>query len=381
MKLKSLLVSLLAVSALVACNKENDGGAAAPTDGNGITVTVAIRTSNTRAVVDDGFTEDQSAITLTSAMIYFADGANGNIVDKRVVETDNLSEAQVFHSVNPSATHAIIAANYGSLLTSTPATVAALKATTLDLSTVTDLASVPLMSGVGELVENADGTHTPAEGEEDATIDYRKVSLTVAPVLARIEIGGTLAITSSVDEGKFVYQNFTSKYVGLNGLYGSCTLDGTASVGDQTVANSNADGFPDVGTTPAWMYDAFQGSDSADLIADADQSISLLKVYAYNVMPGDKPEITLQFDSTPISVDDLPEGYPFPPSPKAYIKIVNFSKDGATETLEAGKIYKISNITFDQEKVTLLDNKVLCVEVSIEVTPWTVKDVDPEFGE
>lgn len=380
MKLNKLFVPALAALAFVACNKDNENGVPAPQEGTGLSVTVSILSTGTRAV-EDGFTADQSNITLTAAKIYFADGANGNIVDARDLAVGDLETPQVFHNVNPSATHAIVAANYGSLLASTPATVAALKATELDLSTVQDLAQVPLMSTASPLVEN-DGEHPlPEDGSEtDAEVTYRKVSLTLTPVLARIEIGGTLAIKSTLTEGKFIYKNFISKNVGLNGLYAKCTLDGTASVGDPVQSSSNVDGFPTT-STPAWMYDAFQGGDSADLILDEDNSIALTKVYAYNVMPGDKPEITLQFDSTPINIDELPEGAPLPVSPKAYLKIVNFSKSGATQTLTAGNVYKISAIEFDQEKVTLLDDQVLCVEVSVTVEPWKVNDVEPEFGE
>ena len=51
-------------------------------------------------------------------------------------------------------------------------------------------------------------------------------------------------------------------------------------------------------------------------------------------------------------------------------------------TLAPGKIYKIENISFNQDKVTMLDNQVLCVEVSVTVQDWEIVDVEnPEFGD
>lgn len=389
MKLNKLFVSALAALAFVACSKDGETGTEGPENGNGISVTVALRTAGsadaqaaslgTRAV-EDNFTTDNT-ITLRDIKVFFADGADGNIVEAKTFSSEEIEAGSAtFHGINPSATHAVVVANSGQLLAATPATVAALKATELDLTSYqTDLAVVPVMSEVGALEENSTTEHPDTEGETDVT--WCKVSLNVTPVLARIEIGGELGITSSTAGGAFVYEHFTSKHVGLNGLYEKCRLDGSAVGTAPVYANSNADGFPSA-TTPAWMYDVLDAADQIDLIADADNKITLGKVYAYNVKPGDKPEITLQFDSTPISPDLLPEDAPMPASPKAYVKIINFT-DAAQNTveIEAGKIYTVKKILFDQDKVTMLDDKVLCVEVIVEVTPWEIKDIEnPEFG-
>lgn len=383
MKLKSLLVSLLAVSALVACNKENDGGAAAPTDGNGISVTVSIKSSGTRAVAND-FTAE-TAITLTDVTVYFTNGANGNIVDYAIFTAEQISaKSAVFHSINPSSTHAVIVANKGTLLTSVPATVADLNNTVLTMSDMQDLSTVPLKSVVGELITaDASGHEAPEDGsEDDATIDYRTVSLDVVPVLARIEIGGTLTMTSTADEGKFAYTNFTPSYVGLNGLHENGTLGGVVS-GSLIKANDNQTGFPVLSgtTTPSWMYNEFDATDKQNMINADGNAVALSKVYAYNVMPGETPDVLLRFASVALPADQLPEGID-PATPNAYIRIVNFTDESSAQiTIEPGKIYTIKDITFDQDKVTWLDNTVLCVEAIVKVQPWEIKDVDPEFGE
>lgn len=383
MKLNKLFVSALAALAFVACSKDGETGTEGPENGNGISVTVALRTAGsadaqaaslgTRAV-EDNFTTDNK-ITLRDIKVFFADGADGNIVEAKTFSSEEIeSGSATFHGINPSATHAVVVANSGQLLAATPATVAALKATELDLTSYqTDLAVVPVMSEVGALEENSTTEHPDTEGETDVT--WCKVSLNVTPVLARIEIGGNLTITSEMEEGKFVYTEFNPANVGLNGLFPACTLGGDES-GERVYTNTNATGFPATGTTPTWMYDALT---STDLIAAPGNSASMGGVYAYNVMPGDKPEITLQFNSTPRQ--DLPEGAPVPVSPKAYIKIVNFA-EGGSMTLESGKIYKINNISFNQDRVTMLDNQVLCVEVTVTVEDWKIVDVEnPEFGD
>ncbi len=379
MKLKSLLVSLLAVSALVACNKENDGGAAAPTDGNGISVTVSIKSSGTRAVTD-AFTSETD-ITVNEITVYFTNGANGNIVDTKIFSPEEIKAGKaVFHGINPSSTHAVVVANANSLLSPVPTSVSELNNITLTMANMQTLTAVPLKSDVSPLVEN-DGVHDPAPGEEDATVDYRKVELTVGPVLARIEIGGTLTMTAtgSNAEGVFAYSQFTPEYVGLNGLYENGKLGGTTD-GSLITANDNQTGFPVVGTTPAWMYDAFDATDKQDMIAAGSNAVALSKVYAYNVMPGETPVVMLRFDSKPLPADQIP-GDVKTASP-AYLKIVNFTDESSAQiTIEPGKIYTIEDITFDQDKVTWLDNTVLCVEAIVKVQPWEIKDVDPEFGE
>lgn len=379
MKLKSLLVSLLAVSALVACNKENDGGAADPT-GNGISVTVSIKSSGTRAVAD-AFTAE-TAITLTDVTVYFTNGANGNIVDTKTFSPEEiLAGKAVFHGINPSSTHAVVVANANSLLSPAPTSVSELNNITLTMASMQDLTAVPLKSDVSPLVENT-GHVAPDDGsEDDVTVDYRKVELTVGPVLARIEIGGTLTMTAtgSNAEGVFAYSQFTPEYVGLNGLYENGKLGGTTD-GSLITANDNQTGFPVVGTTPAWMYDAFDATDKQDMIAAGSNAVALSKVYAYNVMPGETPVVMLRFDSKPLPADQIP-GDVKTASP-AYLKIVNFTDESSAQiTIEPGKIYTIEDITFDQDKVTWLDNTVLCVEAIVTVQDWEIQDVEPEFGE
>ncbi len=380
MKLKSLLVSLLAVSALVACNKENDGGAAAPTDGNGISVTVSIKSSGTRAVTD-AFTSETD-ITVDEITVYFTNGANGNIVDTKTFSPEEIAaDKAVFHGINPSSTHAVVVANANSLLSPAPTSVSELNNITLTMASMQNLTAVPLKSDVSPLVENT-GHVAPEDGsEDDVTVDYRKVELTVGPVLARIEIGGTLTMTAtgSNAEGVFAYSQFTPEYVGLNGLYENGKLGGTTD-GSLITANDNQTGFPVVGTTPAWMYDAFDATDKQDMIAAGSKAVALSKVYAYNVMPGEKPVVMLRFDSKPLPADQIP-GDVKTASP-AYLKIVNFTDESSAQiTIEPGKIYTIKDITFDQAQVTWLDNTVLCVEAIVKVQPWEIKDVDPEFGE
>ena len=378
MKLKNLLVSLLAVSALVACNKENDGGSADPT-GNGISVTVSIKSSGTRAVAD-AFTSE-TAITLKDVTVYFTSGENGNIVDTKIFSPDEITANKaVFHGINPSSTHAVVVANANSLLSPVPTSVSELNNITLTMANMQTLTAVPLKSDVRPLVEN-DGVHDPAPGEEDATVDYRKVELTVGPVLARIEIGGTLKMTATGSNagGEFAYTQFTPEYVGLNGLYENGTLGGTID-GSLITANDNQLGFPVVGTTPAWMYNAFDAADQQDMITAAGNAVTLTKVYAYNVIPCEKPVVMLRFDSKPLPADQIP-GDVKTASP-AYLKIVNFTDDASSPvTIEPGKIYTIRDIEFDQDQITWLDNTVLCVEAIVHVQDWEIKDLAPEFGE
>lgn len=384
MKLDKMFVSALAVMALVACSKDSEGGSTGSPEGQGLSVTVAIK-SGTRSVVagSDSFTS-QTAITLEDVTVFFSNGVNGNIVDTKTFSAEEIAAGSaVFHNINPSASHAVVVANAASLLTPVPTSIAALDAVNLTLSGLQDLASVPLKSNVGALVAN-DGEHTPpADGSEnEVEVDYRQVELTVVPVLARIEIGGTLTLTATDGnaDGKFAYSKFTPAYVGLNGLHDLCTLAGTG-VGEAVWATDNQLGFPNVGTTPAWMYDAFEEADAVDLIGDADHSFALSNVYAYNVMPGEKPVVMLRFASDPLPAAEIPAGITV--ASPAYLKIVNFT-DAATSqplTIEAGKIYTIKDITFDQTDLTWLDNTVLCVEVTVTVEDWQIEDVTPEFGE
>ena len=288
MKLNKLFVSALAALAFVACSKDGETGAEGPESGQGMSVTISLRNSGsaaaqaagkgTRAAVEEGFTQDAGkAIELKSITVFFAD-ASGNIV-----ETGKFDEAQltakkaVFHGINPSATQAIAAANYGDLLPSaTPATITALKATELTLANYQSKAlqtEVPLISVATDLVPDEAANHPDDVDHGDDKIAWYKVSLDLVPVLSRIEIGGNLTITSDM-EGEFVYTAFTMAHVGLNGLFPACTLGGDES-GERVYTNTNATGFPATGTTPAWMYDALPDT---DLIAAPGNSASMEKV-------------------------------------------------------------------------------------------------------
>ena len=100
--------------------------------------------------------------------------------------------------------------------------------------------------------------------------------------------------------------------------------------------------------------------------------------YGYNVL-GQPEEMLLKFDTefkSPVA-----EGFiVYDP---AYLKITGLkTAEGGKVTMEAGKIYQITDLEFTEEDLTDLDpgEPTICVTATVTVKDWEIVPVEPEYG-
>lgn len=67
----------------------------------------------------------------------------------------------------------------------------------------------------------------------------------------------------------------------------------------------------------------------------------------------------------------------------AYLKITGLkTAEGGKVTMEAGKIYQITDLEFTEEHLTDLDpgEPTICVTATVTVKDWEIVPVEPEYG-
>lgn len=361
MKLNNWFLMAVLTMGLTACNNDDAPENTLP-EGKGKTVTVTIKgTAETRTALDDGFSTEKTA-TLSSAKIFFLTGNTDDATICDIRELENTSGANQLHNVSPNATHAIVVGNFA--VSTTPATLKILKDLTGNLKGLT-VENAPLVSTVEELTTDSFADENSHDGEQ------YKVLLEVAPIVARIEIGGDLTLKLKTDQTTFSYKTLTTKYVGLNNVKPSFTLGGVAS-GTALNVDDNAEVWPSATIKDGWS-DALAPT---DLIAATDHKLAM-GTFGYNVAAGDQPFVMVSFEG--VAADGITS---IPPVPNAYLKIINFTSAATNQkiTLEAGKIYQINNLEFEDGALTNLDNTVICVEATVTVKAWGVQTVSPEYG-
>lgn len=377
MKLNNWILMAAMTMGLVACNNDDAPESTLP-EGKGKTVTVTIKGNkvDSRAANEgDAFTDNNTKATLTSATIFFLTDAatTGTVCDYR--ELTVTESPQQLHNVNPAAKAAYVVGNIH-LSGKHFNTLADLLNLPADLSGYTTLASVPVTSGATATELTEEGTHD-ANATDHTNGKMYTVAFTVNPILSRIEIGGTVTLTMGDNADKFTFSSLEPTHVGLNKVAPSFTLAGAPS-GTPLEAGDNAKGYPgDLATTGSWMFDELIPE---EMITDATTAKPFtLSVHGYNLAAGSQPIVMLAFDSK--KADDA---VTIPPVPRAYLKIINFTDQATSankKVLEAGKIYKIENLTIKNGELTNLDNTVICVEATVTVGNWGVETITtPEYG-
>ena len=190
----------------------------------------------------------------------------------------------------------------------------------------------------------------------------------LATMLSRIELSGNLTCTNL---GVSAYSKLVLTHIGLNGVHQQFTLGGKP-VGNELYDKTNQGGYPV--SVPACFYDETSGPEITTTAETA-----LLAGYGYNVL-GQPKEMLLKFDTefkSPVT-----EGFiVYDP---AYLKITGLkTAEGGKVTMEAGKIYQITDLEFTEEDLTDLDpgEPTICVTATVKVKDWEIVPVKPEYGE
>lgn len=386
MKLTKLMLSAcVAALALVSCNKNEH----TPEPGKGMK-SIELKISNSVFTKGDGggaIPTDKS-VTLNDLRIYLTDATYTKFYEAKKSDgttaadtywagqdlTDLLTSASGkidFHYVDPAVKYVIAVGNMGD----TPyADINTLNTATLDIDDQQDQSNLALY-GVGE-VGGSNGTHT----DVGTTNNVYEVSVTLKPRISRFEVAGfrvgfgTTPKYSEIEILQLAFDDYMPETVFSTGeetgtLVDAITTD-KLSVSNSTdvytwLAGNNQSGI--------WWYDTY-ASGTIELtpaapVKDIDQR-------AYHFFAGDDiPQFVIH-----LTADGIP----------AYIYTKRFmdtqTPPQPITTFEEGTIYRMSaegevadsdgTIEIPEDKIDQMDR---CLDITVEVEPWVVTLVTPEF--
>ena len=373
MRLSKLMLSALAaVLVMVSCSKENH----TPQDSTLKTVQLSLQNIvMTKGLAGDKIAADQ-AVAVSNFKVFLTDGsyspgysaknADGSDATFYFTSASDLSKIQQFHYVDHKCTKVVVVANAGD---------------------ITFEQVMNLSKGIGEQqdqkslilygeqnLSNTNRVHT-VEGSDKYTQVF-EASVTLKPTIARFEVDGFVTKfsdtpkfnTISVDAIAFQHYLPTMKTTTDDGLY-------IGGAGDHILHINNLDddsqvfGWFNGSASNGWFIDRFTtplAMTPANPKADTPNPLAY-HFYAGQILP--QMIIKVQADGSP-----------------AYLYSGEYKKsDGkALTTLEPGKIYRMSaagKVASDGsiEIPDDLDPIQRCLEITVEVVPWVVEIIAPQF--
>ncbi len=353
MKLNKFFMLGLAGLAFAACSNNDEAEEAFLKEGKQVTVTIATGNFGTRAT--DAWTTDKT-ISVDKPKIYFLD-KDENVVEVRDAKVGE----ETYHKVATSVTKIAATANC-ELTVAKGASWKEIMDHKLNVADYMVAASVPLSTDVADLLPTGGN-----DNGDDHSYPVYKAEITLSTPLSRIELSGNLTCTNL---GTSAYEQLQLICVGVNGANTKFTLAGDGS--DAVMDTNDATGFPS-DAIPTQFYDEVT---TPTLTTTA--GVALATSYGYTIK-GKPEQLLLKFDTE--FKNPVTEGFiVYDP---AYLKIVGF-KDATTQadvTVQDGYIYQITNLEFTEEDLTSLDDqKYICVTATVNVKPWEIKAVVPEYG-
>lgn len=336
---KIFLVALVAVT-LFSCSKENSE---APEGGETKNVTLIIKSAKS---VDSRTAEEAGKAhetPINDFTVYFL-SSNGGVVDSRTVTTIG-TDPYKFDGVSGLTSKVYIVAN--TTLTGTDiggSTLDALKMNTLNITKYQAGIDKVVMSGEASAITEKQGE----EGEYTATV-------TIAPVVARLEIAKLTAISAS-DPTKSDITAFTVDNIYVNGYSATMTLGGTASA-------------PITGTKNNFAETSLKDEDinitATDKIAVPAAPNA---VWAYQLFPGSAHTMVIQFSSISFANGDILTNQNTDPKDLC-VTVTAFTP----EDFAAANIYHVDNIEFSTSNIGQPYETTKNISVALSVTPWAIQ--------
>lgn len=373
MKVKSfLLTALVASMTFVACdNNDNEMGQLDNTP-KSVTIKLANLQKNvTSRSLDENVTSE--AAQLNNFTIFFVDGA-GNFHEGYAADdvTKNTplnrdfnadDEIPTFHYLNASVTKVIVVGNRTWTENAKPANETALKALTAAVANLQNVKSLVLV-GEQNLIKNTqENENVPGHTEA------YKADVSILPLIARLEIS---AFEYSKDtDGERDYDAIAINQVAVNNYYGTTTFANinsdlvNATIDKATIwpylENLGVGWFNDNLVDPIELNNTNQYKHN--MLAEGTTA----DVFAYNVPAGTTvPQVIVRLTGTK-------------ESKKTPLYLATSNLNGANNKFQAGYIYRMNAESPFSFKDTDLGNPDKCVDVTVEVKPWTVVPVTPEF--
>ncbi|MGL5683300.1 MAG: hypothetical protein ACRDDZ_09690 [Marinifilaceae bacterium] len=382
--MKKLFTTAAMVIALFACNKQEE----LPQMEGPMKVSINLNYGATRSNL--GQEVGAGVYTaLENGVVYFFNGEN-------LVHTYNLTEADILSTkgfevdLASPATHVTMIGNIPAELKaenseypSAPATITAFKAMSFGIANQNKMASssdatqanqgavkgITLLDTKGNDKLNAltlDGT----EVDGNLTIAKYKASITLKPAVARIEIANNAVVLIEKANSELTnkLESFTFKGFSLNNFYKTQKMGLTP----QDFFGATGTGWNPAGDGVYGGYEFAKDDRNVDYkLTEASQHVGV----AYHVFPAavkSTPHVILGATNLQFENQNLIETINY-----WYIDEYYTANTTTPIALEAGNVYKITSITLGGSIPT--ENpyeKAMKVTVTVEVTPWSVVNVD-----
>ena len=383
MKIKNLLaLTAMAAMAFTACNKDENGAGVSDNTPKSVTLSLKNVVPGTRADLPVG---DQTKVTVNDLQVFFVSGntlVQGKTEDNVATEhyfdfTDEgfiKLEKQIFQFLPSNVTKVIVIGNLGAK--SEAATVDGLKQE-LAIADEQDDANLSLY---------AEAELDKITGTDDKGHPLYEVSVSLVPRVSRIEVASFKYNAVLDEDGQTElprdYTSIAVKQVVLNNYYETAKFaDGAVigaikseSIDDESAAEFFLNAAKQQEGVVAWY------NDTIDPAIDLNAAASYTKSYAatelrpaYHFFPNaaaigaaDQPQLAIQLIGTKEDGSQVP----------LYLLTSRFTTNGESAiTNEFAKIYRVSFAFNDND----LKQELKCVDVTVDVVAWEVKDVNAEF--
>lgn len=383
MKVKNFFLMALAASmALVSCDKSENDVVPADTSTKSVTVKLAnvkapVKVRSTQPAVQDGTTAK-----LSKFVIFFVD-ANGSMEYEGYEASDTKKEGTpvkrefevgddgtiptipTYHYISAAVTKVIVVGN--PTWETAPTTEEALKEITVEIEDQQDVDELVLI-GEDDLTKR-----TPENENIPGHTNAYLANVDLLPLVSRLEIAAfRYELKPGAEERD--YASMALNHLAINNYNGTCTYGKTASdLQSATIDNETVWPFLE-NLTAAWHNDNsmninLNATTTPQYTNDVDVDGEGVNVYAYNVFAGTVPQLVLGMVGTKADNTTAP------------LYLVT-SGLGVT-TFEAGHVYRMDIATDHDSPFKFHDGHLnspdKCVDVDVEVIPWTVEWVTPEF--
>ena len=386
---KLMLAACVAAVALVSCNKEDHAPVL-----SGDLKSVQISLGNLTLKSESDFVEAGTKAQLNNFKIFLTDGkdlyeagTSGDITPTYYYDSQSsaLPTDVAIHLVPAEVNKVVVVGNVGSADWGNDlSNYAALKAKTISIDDEYDVTDLTLFGESGLTAKST------TENHDGSTFNVYSATVNLAPKVARIEYNG-FAVLFNTTTPK--YDKIVVKQVAIDNYYSEAALDPTVAATTlvQRVAdNDDATIFSFFGdnasvTSPTWYYDILPADDvvlARPVSGDtANDDMAASRAYHFFPVADSQPTLYIQLDVYPTGESTALPSYLYTKSLKS---AADLSGDGVD--FQPGYIYRMNfaatsgagdgDIPFKEDDLENLDR---CVEISVDVIPWTVVTVYPEF--